>query len=582
MADLLTTSTINSLVQTYSTNESNKMISPLSIRKTKYSNQSTAFNTLIQKLTSLKNELATFNKTGTDSVFSYKAASSSNTSFVAASAGSTSLQGSYEIRVNQLAKKDVAVSASFTSGSLNAVAGMHKFSVVTGDGQGGQFVSNVEVEFNGSETNKTAIEKIQNAVNSDKAVVKSEYKTGTDPYTGGATSFKINLDGKETTISLDGSAANYSDLLDSVVQSINTNVDGVDAVKIADPSDPSKFQLSLTVSDSSKYISITNDTGFDLVSDLNIGVTKEKAASATVSASSFSPLQGSTQLSITAKESGLDYRIMELSDSSTYSALAAVGLNIGSSRPSFDQGLNTPGFIYSDITTANNQLNAKFTFNGLDIQRHSNTVTDIADGLTLNLKSTMAESDNAVSVAVANDHTAIKAKVESFIKQFNDVYTYLKTNSTYNAGTRGALYGDSSAQTIMRNLSSIAGSVLPDTDINSLSKIGISFNSSTGLTLSDSAMLANKVDQDPGKVEALFNSENGVSARLESLINPYLGAGGYLTLKKKTLDNNITSINDKITSTESRINKSAEMLRKRYEQLQTQLATLLSTQNYFM
>ena len=124
---------------------------------------------------------------------------------------------------------------------------------------------------------------------------------------------------------------------------------------------------------------------------MGIGVSKLKSSAGIVTASVFSPTTTTSQLSLTTASTGLDYRIENLADTNSSSALATFGLNVGTTRTQFSQSTepNTAGYIYKDITTDGNLLNAKITFNSLDIQRNSNSISDLATGVTFNLKAEM-------------------------------------------------------------------------------------------------------------------------------------------------------------------------------------------------
>jgi len=578
--EILSTSTIDSLVSSYATNESQKYITPLQTKKSKYSNLSTAYGTFSSKLRSLKALLTNLKLTGSDSLFQTKAATTSNSSFVSASAASSASIGAYSFRVDQLAKNDIAISNDFTASDTNGLTGTHSFSIKTGDGSGGEFVSNVEVTFSGSETNATVMEKISDAINSDKAVVQSDSKTASSTYSGGASSFVIDLNGTETTISVNGGGT-YEDLIDEIAGSITENIDGVTAEKVVDSGNVS---LKLTVDNSSDYISISHSTGFDLATDLSISVTQEKGASGIVTASSFSPTSTKSQLSITSKETGVGYRITELSDGGGSSALDSIGLNLGTTRTAYNQSTDpdTSGFLYSDITDENNLLNSRFSFNGLTLQRDSNSISDLVSGVTFKLNSVMQSTDTTVNLTVGSDVASVKSQIEDFIAKFNDLYSYLKSNSTTSNGERGLFMGDTNASTILSSLTSISYtgvSGLSAGSLNMLNQVGISFDSVNGLSISDSNLLENKISENSSRVEALFNSTNGIANTLYDKIDPYLGAGGYLALAKSSYDRNITSYNDRITSTQKRIDKGSDNLRRSYEQLQSQLADLISLQN---
>lgn len=579
--DALTTSGINNLIDTYKTNEQSKRITPLTKRKSYYENLNSAYSTLSSKLDSLKSILSELKNASSTSIFYSKAAVSSNTNFLNAVATSGAIDGTHSIRINQLAKNDTVLSIDLNSSAASTVItapGTHEFIIKTGDGSGGEFVSKITVTFessdftNGQISNSTLMQKIQSAINTDKAVVLSSSVSGSTASSG---SFVIDLNGTETVINY--SAGNYSDVIDSIVSQVNS-ISGLTAEKVVDGSN---YQLKITVNDTSKYITIKNDTG-TLLSELGINVTKEKGASGLVSASIFSPVTGYSQLSIKSKNSGYDYRITEISETGSNTALSAIGLNLGTTRQAFVQNTNddTPGFIYTA-----DQLNAKLTFNGVNVERNSNTISDLIDGTTITLKSVMQSSDADVEISINNDATKIKDKINDFITKFNDVYKYIKDKSKTIDSSRGIFVGDVTASSLLSTLSSIVYSSvtgIPDNKINTLSKIGITFNVDSGLVLSDSDQLEDVINNKIDELINLFTLDtDGIAVKLYDRINPYLGAEGYIAKSKSSFDTTISSLSDSITAAQKSIDKNAEILRSKYQKMQMQLAQLLSYQNYF-
>lgn len=578
--DISSYSAITKLVEAYSTNETEKLVTPITKKQTYNKDVSTGYTDLSKKLDTLKTELVSLKQTGTDSVFAARSATSSDTKFLTATATTAASTSSFDFRIDQLAKSDIAVSPEAVSATANAITGTHSFTIKTGDGSSGEYTSNIDVDFTASETNKTVLEKIRDAINFDKAIVTSNAKVGSSAYAGGSSSFTINLNGSSQTVSVVGGGT-YTQLVDEAIAQIqaNASLGGITAEKVVDSPTPGDVKLKLTVSDSSKYISISHASGYDVVTDLNIGVTKEKAASAIVSASVFAPDSTNSQFSLTAKTSGLDNRITSIADTGTSTALATIGMNLGVSRPVFDQTTipDTAGFVYSDITQNANLLNAKIQFNGLNFQRNTNSISDLVNGVTFNLKSVMQASDTTVNVAVATDNANIKSKVESFISKFNDVYVFMDEKRKRNFGDKGVFTGDSNVSSILETFTSNLSSQISGIsagDLSYLSQIGITFNSTTGLSISNSTLFDNNLTDKISQVEAVFNSTSGIANILYNKVNPYLGAAGYLATSKKSLDDNVTYMETKITAMKKRIDKRAEMMRKQYEGLQSQLVSL--------
>ncbi len=578
--DALTTSGINNLVANYKTTEQSKRITPLATRKNLYQNITSAYSVLSSKLDALKSVLSNLNSSASNSVYFSKTASSSNTNFLTVNSTSGADDGAYSIRINQLAKNDLVLSNDLVSSDSSSVItepGIHQFQIKTGDGSGSEFTSKVSVTFSetdftgGAIKNSVVIQKIQQAINADKAEVISTAISGDLNSSG---SFVVDLNGTETTINY--SAGSYSHVMDSIISQLNS-VNGISAQKIIDGD---TFQLKVTVTDSSKHISFKGDSS-SLLSELGITGEKEKAASGLVTASVFSPVSGRSQLSLTSRNSGYDFRITSLSDSGSGNSLTALGLNLGSSRQMFvqNEGLDTAGFLYST-----NQLNSKIEFNGINIERNSNTVTDLINGTNIILKSVMQSSDSDVSVTVNKDVSSIKTKVQDFITKFNDIYTHIKSNLKSSGTTKALFANDTTASSIISTLNSFAYSVvsgIPSNQINSLTKLGITFNVTSGLSLSNETTFNSAIENNLAEVVEFFSSSNGLAKNMIARIDPYLGSGGYIAKSKLNYDNTIKSLSDSITFAQTRLDKNAQALRQRYINLQMQLAEILSYQNYF-
>ncbi|MCK5086060.1 MAG: flagellar filament capping protein FliD [Melioribacteraceae bacterium] len=571
--DLLSTSGISSLINSYKSVEYQRRIYPLEIRKNKFSDLSTNWNALSSKLTSLKSSLYDFKVTSSLSLFNTRTVDVSNSTFLTATAENNAPESAYTLRVNQLAKSDLLVSETQTSATaVTTLAGTHIIQVDSGD-----YTSSVEIELTDTETNETIMDKLSTAINSDKAVTLSD---SFDPATmfSGASSFTIDLNGTESTVSYDYSVTskNYDEVMDDLVDDINSNVTGILAEKIVDGG-TGFVSLQLTVEDSDNYITVT-DSGF-----LNMDVTKEKGASGLSDASVFAPTTDNSKFSITASESGYDNRlIMSDVSGSIFNQVGLTSAILSGRTIAADD--TSAGFIYDATSSTDNDLNAKLNFNGINIQRNSNTISDLVSSVTFDLKATMVVDDPDVSVTVNVDVESVKSDINDFINKFNDVYTYLKNNS-YSSGdkdSRGIFVGDSTARSLIVTLTNsgigqVTG-LLAD-NFSYLSEVGIKFDPATGLSISDSSKLETALEEKADDVADLFNSTNGIATTLYDTVENYLGVDGVISNITKSYDNNVTYYNKRIESSYKSMDKSAEILRSRYEGLQIQLMTLLNASN---
>lgn len=580
--NMLTTEGVNGFVNDWNASQTKKKIDPLEKKKKNWTDLQGAYSDISSKLVSLKAIVYSLKQTGTSSAFLEKKASTSNTTFADITSTSSATNSSNSIRVNQLAKSDTVISLDQSSDADSTTIlapGTHKITVTSGDGSGGVLTSNIDVVFetadftNGKISNKKVQEKIQSSISSNKAVVTSNSVTGS---TVSAGSFNIDLGGTVTTINY--TADTYNNVIDSIISQVG-NLSGITAEKVVDGANVS---IKFTATNSSKYLTINGDTS-NLLSELGVGTTKLMGGSGLLNASVFSPSVGLSQLSISTKQSGEGYKILSLSDVSGGTVLSAAGLNLGATRTSFVQntgGADTAGFLYN---TSN--LNAKIEFNGIAVERNSNTISDLITGSTINLKSLMQATDTTVNLSINSNADSIIEKVQDFVKKFNEIYIFLREKSKSTKDGRGILVGDTTSNTLLSLFTNVATKSvtgISTDDINSLTKLGITFSTDEGLKVSDAARLEKSIKDKPEQVEAVFNSTNGIATTLYDRIDPYVNADGYLYKARNSFDQTITYLDDKIKSTQERIDKSTSDLRLRYLKTMAQTNALLSNKSLFI
>lgn len=139
-------------------------------------------------------------------------------------------------------------------------------------------------------------------------------------------------------------------------------------------------------------------------------------------------------------------------------ALSALGLQAGSylSESEFMQS----AFKVTNIQTAQD---AKFKYNGMDIQRDKNNIDDVVSGLSLELTA-VTEKDKDVIVRVSRDDTGISDEIDAFVKAYNEVVAKIAELTRYDEDTEiaGPFNGSSELRTIRTQLNQIINS----SDIN--------------------------------------------------------------------------------------------------------------------
>lgn len=204
----------------------------------------------------------------------------------------------------------------------------------------------------------------------------------------------------------------------------------------------------------------------------------------------------SYQMTLTANTTGADNAIKATDNNNVLKSLGVLGTD--------------------DATFANviqDAQDAKVKINGLEVTRSTNSINDIVNGVTLNLK-----KEGATSMTVANDTSSVVTAVKTFVDQYNKTMDLINTDLSYNSTTKvkGPLYGQSSLIYLQSNLRDYMSKVVPGVDsaVNQLSLVGISSgavgqsidSSKAGVMVLDETKLQSALDNHYSEVGKLFGA----------------------------------------------------------------------------
>ncbi|MBA1146972.1 flagellar filament capping protein FliD [Ectothiorhodospiraceae bacterium WFHF3C12] len=194
-----------------------------------------------------------------------------------------------------------------------------------------------------------------------------------------------------------------------------------------------------------------------------------------------------------------------------------------------DDGNDTDNSGLSQLafnTSASNQsatrdaADASLVVNGLDITRESNTITDVIQGVMLDLNET---TSSVANISISSDTGAVRKKIETFVGAFNSLQGQVTQLSGYDAETQqgGILQGNA----VVRNINSNLRQLVTDTlgalegrSVRSLADLGI-ITKRDGTMEIDSEKLTDALENSFDEVGALFASTglvNGDNIRYES------------------------------------------------------------------
>lgn len=455
-------------------------ITLLEQKKTGFQNTAAELNSLSVQLSALKSKasaLASLSHLNTNTVSVTK--SSTGAELLSATANSSAVPGSYQVKVNQLAQAHTVASQGFVDQSTTAVSST-----------GGTFAFKV-----GSAGKTTSV-----SVSSTTTLVQLRDA--------------INAAGGDATASIlnDGSASNPYRLVLTAKKSgaantitITSNPTTLDftnkKIEAAVGASTNSFTGTVSSNEGDSYTGTTNKTF--LVKIVSAG----PAGTATYK---YSVDGGITFL-------GAGGAIYDGTNAITTQGALTNFIDGAASSNSTNEGVKIAfgaGTLAVDDTftvdvfnpTLQTAQDAVIQVGNLTFTRPSNTIADAIQGVTLTLLK--AVSNETIEITVKTDTSVIKSKVKEFLSAYNDTIKFLNTQLSFDPKLKTVkpLLGDTTAMSLQRKLQSLITSAVPgaSTEINGLSKIGVTSNKTTGQLTLDEAKFDAAVTKSLRDVIRLF------------------------------------------------------------------------------
>lgn len=262
-----------------------------------------------------------------------------------------------------------------------------------------------------------------------------------------------------------------------------------------------------------------------------------------------------------------------------------------SSEEMGDRTLTIGGDLKDSLGFANSQTtrgqSSKFTLDGIEMERNSNSPTDVIDGVTLNFKK--ADASKTITLGLTNDTDKELSAVKDFVSQYNSVMSFLSEkmdvgDPSKSDNTTGALAGDS---TLILLQSKLQSTVLGGKSVNgvSASTLGLSVDRNGTLSLDETKFKA-QLAKNPNAVKDFFfvdtsskysteKTGTGYTADFKAVIDRYTstksGSEGVISLRKSSYQSEIKDYNKQI----ERITEQIATKRARYVTMFTNLDTAI-------
>lgn len=238
---------------------------------------------------------------------------------------------------------------------------------------------------------------------------------------------------------------------------------------------------------------------------------------------------------------------------------AGNAFSISASEAAGDPGLAqfafTPGSTGSGASLAQAAGDASFRLNGVQRTASSNTITDAAPGISLNLTGTNV--GNPTTISFSDPTSQIGTAMTNLVTALNSIATELGNDTAAGA----ALNNNPGARALTRAMSSLSTSVvMPDATAGqprTLGDLGLTTNKDGSFSL-DSTVLNNALHKNPQAVAAMFTTGiNGVYSTIYNLsqsvndplnANSLAGSVKSLNTQQSTIATQLSKLNDQQTA----------------------------------
>jgi flagellar hook-associated protein 2 len=222
---------------------------------------------------------------------------------------------------------------------------------------------------------------------------------------------------------------------------------------------------------------------------------------------------------------------------------------------------------------------AKFSVNGINITRSTNSVSDVIDGVTINLNN-KHEAGEFDTVRIEFDVVKAEKAIKDFVDQYNSTMTFIEDKMSAGApgapSTRGVLAGDGSLQRLHSSLRHMITSSLANTEntsIRDISALGVKTLDKFGKLSFDPSKLRNQLMADPQNVINFFardidGTPSGFVERINSYVDSFISTNsGVIKGKTESFEMSLKDITKQIENFNKRVERKEQYYIKMFSAL---------------
>ncbi len=490
------------------------IITPIENKITLNTQKAQAYDLLNSLMTSFKSSVSSL---GENTLYQARTVSGNNDGVSVSAVAGTQIRD-FSLNVTNIAKKSVVQSGSYSSLTAPIANGPGTLNI----GIGGQ---NFSINYTASTTLSDLRQAINDAAGSK--VTASTLQTGTSQ-------FNLILASKTTGLNQSISLTDISgNLSDGKLITPNTKSGSFLAADDFIAATGSSGNMTLDVGGVAASFAYTDTTRLQDIAD---AINADTTMNTKVTASLIEYGTNDLRMVFTPKSGHTG---------SAISMMDSVGGGLSSNLTTTTTSAGTMGIIQDGA-------DAHFTFDGISMTRSTNSINDIATGMTINL----LKDSGSANIAITQDRSKIADNMTGMVNSYNTLVKQLDEMTGYDAtaGKVGIFNGDNTIKNIRREITRMLTSV--NSSGYALPDYGISLDKSGSMSF-NSAMFTTKMDANPDGTEKFFSTtstvnsvgitstSDGLFTALNTLLNSYTststGTLFRLTQANKDAGTNLTS-----------------------------------------
>lgn len=432
-------------------------ITLLQIQKSQLESVSAELSSLSLQLSGLKSaasNLASISQFNTNTVSVTK--NTSGVELLTATADSTAVIGTTQITVNQIAQSHSVASQGFVDKDTTEVAsaaGTFTFKLGTAGAE-----TSIAV------TTETTLEQLRDAINVANGSVSASIindGSGSNPY-------RLILNAKES-----GASNNIS------VTSNPTTLDFSNKqIEPAFATETNSYSGTVSSNEGTNYTGTTNKSF--LVEIVTGGTPESGTAQYKYSIDGGISFLGAGGAAYQAGVNEITVQTSSTAIDGSGTANEGVEISFGSGTGTLAVGDEFSIDVFNP--TLQEGKDAVIEVGNLTISKSTNTVTDVIQGVTLNLL--QADVDSTIDVKIATDSSGVKSLIEEFLASYNGVVSFLNDQLSFDSqfdSSGKPLLGDTTTILINRQLQNLITSIVPgaSSGLNSLAQLGVETDTDT-------------------------------------------------------------------------------------------------------